>query len=83
MFPSEVTRRWQEAIVEKICSKIYESSKSLIEVFKSYDKDGDGCLDYGEFINAMKKLDLGLTNDQLYDLMRSIDKVKTTTAKTN
>jgi hypothetical protein len=33
---------WQECVVEKICAKIYESSGSLAEEFKKFDKDGDG-----------------------------------------
>lgn len=70
---SDFGNRWQDAIIERICLKIYESSGSLIEEFRKYDKDGNGSVEYNEFVEAMRKLELGLTNEQLYELMRSID----------
>ena len=67
---------WQEAVIEKICMKIYEASGDLVEEFKKYDLDGDGKVSYEEFMTGIQKYNLGLTNDQIYDLMRSIDKVR-------
>lgn len=37
------------------------------------DTNGDGKLSYDEFITGVKKYNLGLSNDQIYDLMRTID----------
>ena len=42
--------------------------------FKNYDRDGNGKIEYDEFVEALKQQNLGLSNDQLYELMRSIDK---------
>jgi hypothetical protein len=31
---------WQESIIEKICTKIFEASGDLVAEFKKYDRDG-------------------------------------------
>ncbi len=69
----ELAHLWQDRVIERICSRIYESSGDLRKEFQKYDKDGNGKIDYDEFIEAMKKQKLGLSNDQLYDLMRTLD----------
>lgn len=61
--------------MEKICAKIFAKSNDLIKEFKSYDSNGDGVVDYAEFLHAMKKHNLDLSEVQIYDLMRSLDNV--------
>jgi Ca2+-binding EF-hand superfamily protein len=41
--------------------------------FKAIDKDGSGALDYTEFSSAMKRLGLGLREDQCMELARAMD----------
>ena len=35
-----------------------------------YDEDGSGQLDYVEFVKALNSLDVGLTEAQIFELMR-------------
>lgn len=71
--------------MSKICTKIYENSSSLAEEFKSYDQgtfrslvvflnciksDGRGKIGYVEFSTAIKKYKIGITDAQIYDIMR-------------
>jgi len=75
----ELQRKWQNAVVAKICEKIMSKSQDLKQAFKSHDKDGNGSIDYDEFIDIMKDYQIGLSNEQIYDLMRSIDTDKSGT----
>ena len=43
-------------------------------IFEKIIKTGNGTIEYNEFVEAMRKYELGLSNEQLYELMRSIDK---------
>ncbi len=49
---------------------------SLTEVFKKLDKDGDGKIEYDEFVEGLEKLNVGLSKQEMYDFMRVIDKVR-------
>eukprot|EP01117_Protostelium_nocturnum_P008738 TRINITY_DN3132_c0_g1_i2.p1 TRINITY_DN3132_c0_g1~~TRINITY_DN3132_c0_g1_i2.p1 ORF type:complete len:906 (-),score=379.45 TRINITY_DN3132_c0_g1_i2:34-2751(-) len=71
---SELSKDWTESLISKICVKLYETSGDLSKAFQKIDLNSDGCLTYDEFVDALSKQGLGLSNDQLYDLMKSIDK---------
>ena len=38
-----------------------------------FDVDDDGLIEYDEFLKTFQSLDIGLTDKQAYELMRSID----------
>jgi len=46
---------------------------TLKQTFALFDKDGDGTITRDEFFEAMERLDLGLTEKQLVELMGSFD----------
>ena len=48
----------QAAIIDKICSKIYESSSDLKDEFKKISLRSSG-LNYVEFVEAIKKYGVG------------------------
>lgn len=48
--------------------------KDARQAFLLMDKDGDGTLDEDEFKQAMERLGVGLTDNQLSKVMRAIDK---------
>lgn len=58
--------QWQDAIVDQICEKLFVAmgSGNVREAFTHFDVDGDGNIAYEEFINALKALDIGLSDDQ-------------------
>lgn len=65
---------WQTGMVERVCRKLWEVCSSLEEAYKMFDVNADGKVEFAEFVDAMEKLDVGLSRRQLYELMRSIDK---------
>jgi len=60
-------------VVSLITDKIFESSLNLAKVFDSYDSNKDGTISYDEFMDALRKYDLGFSEEQLYDFMTSVD----------
>lgn len=54
--------QWQENILEKLRSIVKSSTKSLEQIFKEFDADGNGFISEVEFRNSIRKLDLGLTS---------------------
>ncbi|CAM9498254.1 unnamed protein product [Chrysoparadoxa australica] len=44
------------------------------KAFNHFDHDGNGTIEYEEFVNTLRKLDIGLSDSQIFELMRGIDK---------
>lgn len=49
---------------------------SVKDAFSLFDVDQDGKIEYEEFISLLKTMDVGLSEAQIYELMRGIDKNK-------
>jgi Ca2+-binding EF-hand superfamily protein len=64
---------WQEGIIQRVCRKLFSICSDVEGAYKIFDVNDDGRIEYPEFVEAMEKLDVGLTRPQLYELMRSID----------
>jgi protein phosphatase len=65
---------WQDAIIRRICEKLFSMVGADFEsAYKKFDANADGQIEYAEFVKALKSLDVGLTEQQTYDLMRSVD----------
>lgn len=69
---------WHNAVIDRICRKLYKalgggSSQGLAGAFRLFDADADGFVEYEEFMSVLKELDIGLTDEQIYELMRSVD----------
>eukprot|EP00936_MAST-01D_sp_MAST-1D-sp1_P002439 g2439.t1 len=66
---------WQNGVIDTICEKLYRAvgGGTLKEAFAKFDVDGDHFIEYEEFMNALKSMDCGLTESQIYELMRSCD----------
>jgi protein phosphatase len=69
----KVLGQWRRTVVSKICAKIYEKFKDLKEAFAAIDADHSGKISYKEFLDLIRKYNIGLTNEQVYDFMRSVD----------
>ena len=50
-----------------------DESTAYNRAFEMFDEDEDGILSYREFITCVRKLDLGLSDTQVYELMRAAD----------
>jgi protein phosphatase len=64
---------WQEEVAEQICRKLFHTCANLEEAYKLFDINTDGLIEYHEFVSTLAALDLGLTEDQVFELMRSMD----------
>ncbi|KAF0696477.1 Aste57867_12772 [Aphanomyces stellatus] len=66
---------WQESIISTICKKLYRAmgAGSIEQAFKVFDADGSGTIEYDEFMNILKKMDTGLSDQQMFELMRTAD----------
>ncbi|CAK9022140.1 Serine/threonine-protein phosphatase with EF-hands 1 (PPEF-1) (DRES10) (Protein phosphatase with EF calcium-binding domain) (PPEF) [Durusdinium trenchii] len=65
---------WQEAIVRRICEKLFSLVGADLEgAYKKFDTNDDGKIEYEEFVRTLKQLNVGLTDQQIFELMRSVD----------
>eukprot|EP00753_Platysulcus_tardus_P018617 PLAT6971.1.p1 GENE.PLAT6971.1~~PLAT6971.1.p1 ORF type:complete len:894 (+),score=532.56 PLAT6971.1:35-2716(+) len=64
---------WQEAVIEQVCRKLLSFAHNVDEAFAKFDVNEDGLIEYEEFSLLLQKLDLGLTPDQIFELMASVD----------
>jgi protein phosphatase len=64
---------WQIKIVENVCEKLFEVCGNIEQAFEIFDANSDGTIEYEEFSKTLKKLDLGLSDLQIFELMRDID----------
>jgi protein phosphatase len=66
---------WQDSVIDQICQKLYRAigGGTLREAFAKFDTDGDHFIEYEEFMKTLKTMDCGLTEAQIYELMRSCD----------
>lgn len=58
--------QWQDAIVDQICERMFVAmgSGDVKAAFDYFDVDGNGNIGYEEFVNTLKALDIGLSDDQ-------------------
>ena len=61
-------------MTRKISTEFYNSNESIEKIFKEADASGNGELNYEEFVNVIKKLNLKLNDKQIFDLMMKVDK---------
>lgn len=59
--------------VSKVRQVLQASNKTLEEVFKEFDLDGNGVLSNMEFRSGIRKLNLGLTLQEIDDLLNYCD----------
>jgi len=60
-------------VVSSITDKIFESCLDLAKAFDTYDVNHDGKISLDEFIESLRKYNLGFSEEQLYDFMASLD----------
>lgn len=58
---------WQDAIVDQICERMFVAmgAGNVQAAFKYFDVDGDGNIEYEEFVNTLKALNIGLSDEQV------------------
>ena len=69
----EEDQGWMNNTIQRVCQKLFQSCSSIEEAFKYFDLNDDGSIEYAEFVQRIKELDVGLTDNQIFELMRTID----------
>mmetsp|Transcript_16551 Transcript_16551/g.20087 ORF Transcript_16551/g.20087 Transcript_16551/m.20087 type:complete len:393 (-) Transcript_16551:88-1266(-) len=65
---------WQDAIVKRVCKKLQALvGDDMKKAYAQFDTNDDGIIQFQEFIEMIRKLDSSITDEQAYDLMRSMD----------
>jgi protein phosphatase len=66
---------WQESIIALICKKLYRAmgAGDMEQAFKVFDADSSGFIEYDEFLSTLKRMDTGLSDQQVFALMRTAD----------
>ncbi|KDO21505.1 hypothetical protein SPRG_12469 [Saprolegnia parasitica CBS 223.65] len=66
---------WQESIISTICKKLYLAmgAGSIEHAFRIFDADANGTIEYDEFMATLKGMDTGLSEQQMFELMRTAD----------
>ena len=65
--------KWVDKIMKRVNHKLFSLCGNIEEAFALFDVDDDGLIEYDEFLKTFQSLDVGLTDKQAYELMRSID----------
>jgi protein phosphatase len=65
--------RWIDGVIQKVQEILYEKCQTARQLFDVFDRNGDGYISLFEFMETLKTLNLGLTDNQIYDFMRDID----------
>lgn len=66
--------QWQDTIVDQICERIFVAmgAGDVQSAFNYFDVDGDGNIEYEEFVNALKALEIGLSDEQVGGIFFSL-----------
>jgi len=64
---------WANKMIDTISAKIFSKGLDIEQEFDAIDEDKSGKISYTEFCKALEKYELGLTEDQMYNFMSSID----------
>lgn len=67
------TAMWEEAIIEKVRSRIRDKNLDLKSAFDAFDIDKSGFIDRNEFVKTLKVMQLGLTDEDIDKLLRYFD----------
>lgn len=72
---SPAERSAQDRIMRNIARKLYSTlmEPSMASAYRELDTDGDGQVDFHEFVDGLERLGVGLTRNQLVMLMHAID----------
>lgn len=66
---------WQDAIVRRICEKLYSIVGADLErAYRKFDINNDGRVSFDEFVKTLRSLELGMSDQEIFELMRIVDK---------
>jgi protein phosphatase len=72
----ELDVSWMEGIIERASEKLFSACHTLEQAYSFFDVDSSGAIELVEFEKGLQKMDIGLSQAQLVDLMNAIDSDK-------
>lgn len=69
----EFLGKWVEDVASRVCAKMLEMFGDIHKSFRGIDVDGSREISFDEFSAGLKRFDLGLTEENIFDLFESID----------
>ncbi len=54
--------------------KVFQGPVKIFNIFKSFDKDGDGFVSYADFQDQLNALQVSASNKQVAAIMKYLDK---------
>lgn len=64
---------WIEDVAVQVCKKMIRQHGDLQRSFADMDADGSNDISYQEFSTALRAYDLGLSDENIFDLFQSLD----------
>jgi len=64
---------WVEDVASQVCKKMIKQHGDLRKSFIMIDTDGSHDISYQEFSTALRSYDLGLADENIFDLFQSLD----------
>eukprot|EP01091_Cochliopodium_minus_P016835 TRINITY_DN6425_c0_g1_i1.p1 TRINITY_DN6425_c0_g1~~TRINITY_DN6425_c0_g1_i1.p1 ORF type:complete len:786 (-),score=239.66 TRINITY_DN6425_c0_g1_i1:69-2315(-) len=66
-------KKWVVGVARVISGKLFENFENIKDSFLMMDSNFDGQISIQEFSESLKKLNIGLTDNQIYDFISSTD----------
>ena len=60
-------------VTNDVQDKLRRNRVKLRDAFGAFDTNGDGVLDREEFVEGLRRMDVGLTEQQVQDLVQAVD----------
>ena len=67
-------RRRVREVMEKIEEKIFNGPVKMFQVFRQWDRDGDGYVSYADFEDTLQQLQIGASKQEVGTIMKVLDK---------
>lgn len=64
---------WVDGVIQRVHERLFEKCQTAKEMFEVFDANQDGFISFFECMDTLKKLELGLTDHQIYEFMRDVD----------
>lgn len=64
---------WEQRLLGRVCRALYGVAHDIKGVWRYFDASRSGVIEAEEFASGLRRLDIGLTERQIYDLLAAMD----------
>jgi Ca2+-binding EF-hand superfamily protein len=62
-----------KSLINQMEDKVFNGKVKLFQVFRQFDKDGDGYVSYEDFENCLKSIKIDASKNEVASMMKLID----------